>query len=74
MKNFEKRKTLLYRENETEADAGPFAGEQMMNTGILTKDLGTILVGKEAVEEGLINEVGGISDAFAKLHQLIEKK
>lgn len=46
----------------------------MMNTGILTKDLGTILVGKEAVEEGLINEVGGISDAFAKLHQLIEKK
>ena len=46
----------------------------MMNTGILTKDLGTILVGKEAVDEGLINEVGGISDAFSKLHQMIEKK
>ena len=46
----------------------------MMNTGILTKDLGTILVGKEAVEEGLINEVGGISDAFSRLHQMIEKK
>lgn len=45
----------------------------MMNTGILTKDLGTILVGKEAVEEGLINEVGGISDAFAKLHALMEE-
>ena len=48
--------------------------ELMMNTGILTKDLGTILVGKEAVEEGLINEVGGISDAFSRLHQMIEKK
>ena len=46
----------------------------MMNTGILTKDLGTILVGKEAVEEGLINEVGGISDALSRLHQMIEIK
>lgn len=47
--------------------------ELMMNTGILTKDLGTILVGKEAVEEGLIDEVGGISQAFDKLHSMIEK-
>lgn len=46
----------------------------MMNTGILTKDLGTILVGKEAVEEGLIDEVGGISQAFDRLHGMIEKK
>ena len=46
----------------------------MMNTGILTKDLGTLLLGKEAVEEGLINEVGGISEAFSRLHQMIEKK
>lgn len=43
----------------------------MMNTGILTKDLGTILVGSQAVEEGLIDDVGGIHDAFVKLHQLI---
>ncbi len=43
----------------------------MINTGILTKDLGTILVGHEAVDEGLINAVGGISDAFAKLQELI---
>ena len=28
---------------------------------MLTKDVGTVLVGKEAVEEGIINEVGGIS-------------
>lgn len=44
----------------------------MMNTGMLTKDLGTILVGKEAVEEGLIDEVGGIDKAFLKLHSLID--
>lgn len=48
--------------------------ELMMNTEILTKDLGTILVGKDAVEEGLINEVGGIKEAFKKLHQLIEQQ
>ena len=44
--------------------------ELMLNTGMLTKDLGTILVGQEAVDEGLINEVGGISQALAKLHRL----
>ena len=45
----------------------------MMNTGMLTKDLGTILVGQEAVDCGLIDEVGGIKDAMQKLHELIEK-
>ena len=46
--------------------------EMMMYTGILTKDLGTILVGEEAVKEGLIQEVGGIHQAFLKLHELID--
>ncbi len=45
--------------------------EMMMNTSMLTKDLGTILVGFEAVQEGIINEVGGISQAVHKLHQMI---
>lgn len=45
----------------------------MINTGILTKDLGTILVGQQAVDEGLINQVGGISDAFAKLNELMKE-
>lgn len=36
--------------------------ELMMNTGILTKDLGTILVGGQAVEEGLIDSIGGIHE------------
>ncbi|MDO5402331.1 MAG: ATP-dependent Clp protease proteolytic subunit [Eubacteriales bacterium] len=45
--------------------------KMMINPGILTKDLGTILVGRQAVEEGLIDEVGGISKAFAKLRELM---
>lgn len=46
--------------------------EMMMRTGILTKDLGTILVGSQAVEAGLVNEIGGISQAFEKLRELIK--
>ncbi|MEG1458084.1 MAG: ATP-dependent Clp protease proteolytic subunit [Acetivibrio sp.] len=46
--------------------------EMMLNTGMLTKDLGTILVGQQGVKEGIIDEVGGIQEAFAKLYALIE--
>ena len=45
--------------------------ELMMETGVLTKDVGTILVGQETVNEGIIDAVGGISEAMAKLHELI---
>ena len=44
----------------------------MLNKGIITKDLGTILVGEEAVKEGIIDEIGGINKAMRKLHELIE--
>lgn len=44
--------------------------QMMMNTSMLTKDLGTILVGEEAVKEGLIDAVGGISHAVRKLRKL----
>ena len=47
--------------------------EMMMDTGFMTKDLGTILVGKEAVKAGIIDEVGGIREAFRKLNQLIKR-
>lgn len=47
--------------------------ELMMETEVLTKDVGSVLVGKGAVKEGLINEVGGINEALKKLHKLIEK-
>jgi len=45
--------------------------ELMMETGVLTKDVGTILVGEDAVNCGIIDEVGGISKAIRKLHDLI---
>ena len=43
----------------------------MLETGELTKDVGSVLVGSRAVEEGLIDEVGGIAAAFSKLYQMI---
>ena len=46
--------------------------ELMMETEVLTKDVGSVLAGKEAVKEGIIDEVGGISQAITKLHDLIE--
>lgn len=46
--------------------------EYMIARGVLTKDLGTILVGEDTVNEGLINEVGGIKEALAKIHTLIK--
>lgn len=46
----------------------------MHNTEMLTKDLGTVLVGEQAVKEGLIDEVGGIKEALKKLHKMIEAK
>ena len=45
--------------------------EMMTTTGILTKDMGTILVGEDEVREGIINEVGGIKEAMHKLYELI---
>lgn len=46
----------------------------MLQTDDLLNDMGTILVGKQAVYYGLINEVGGISHAISKLNELIDKK
>ncbi|MCI5899126.1 MAG: ATP-dependent Clp protease proteolytic subunit [Lachnospiraceae bacterium] len=45
--------------------------ELMLDTGMLTKDLGTILVGSQAVEEGIIDQTGGIREAIQKLHEMI---
>ena len=48
--------------------------ELMTETEVLTKDVGSILVGKQAVDEGIINEIGGLKDAIGKLYQLISEK
>lgn len=47
--------------------------EMMVQPGILSRDLGTILVGKEAVDCGLYQQVGGVKDAVDKLYQMIEE-
>ena len=46
----------------------------MHNTKMLTRDLGTVLVGQEAVDVGLINEVGGIREALKKLYEMIDER
>lgn len=48
--------------------------ELMLDTTQLVKDVGTMLEGREAVEEGLIDEVGGIKDALSKLYEMIEAR
>ena len=48
--------------------------ELMLDSTQLVKDVGTLLEGEEAVKEGLIDAVGGMSDALMKLHEMIEKK
>ena len=45
----------------------------MMATGKMATDVGTILYGKETVSCGLIDRLGGISDALSALHKMIEK-
>lgn len=46
--------------------------QYMMATGEIATDVGTILYGKEAVSSGLIDKLGGLSDALAALHKMIE--
>jgi len=45
--------------------------ELMLDVGKLARDVGSMLVGKEAVDEKIIDEVGGLNEAMKKLHELI---
>jgi Protease subunit of ATP-dependent Clp proteases len=45
----------------------------MQETDELLNDMGTILIGKQAVDAGIIDEVGGIKDAINKLNELIKQ-
>lgn len=45
--------------------------ELMFRTGELARDIGTVLIGKDAVECGLVDEVGAVGSAMAQLKQLI---
>ncbi len=46
----------------------------MMATGQIATDVGTIIYGTEAVESGLIDRLGGLSDALDTLHRMIAAK
>lgn len=48
--------------------------ELMLDTSQLVKDVGTMLEGEEAVEEGLIDATGGIKEALEMLYHLIENE
>ena len=48
--------------------------ELMLNPTELVKDVGTLLEGKDAVREGLIDAVGGLRDALNKLHEMISDR
>lgn len=48
--------------------------ELMMHTGELVMDVGSVLDGESAVREGLIDELGGLSDAMQFLYRRIEAK
>ncbi len=44
----------------------------MFNSGQLARDIGTVLVGEDAVREGLIDEVGGIGQAVNRLENMLK--
>lgn len=48
--------------------------ELMMKTGELAMDVGTSIDGETAVQEGLIDELGGLSDAIECLYRMIEER
>ena len=48
--------------------------EMMLRTGELAADVGTVLYGSEAVEKGLVDQTGGLSDALHWLHAEIENR
>jgi ClpP class serine protease len=46
----------------------------MMNTDQIATDTGSVIDGREAVECGLIDEVGGLRDALGALRKMINKE
>jgi ATP-dependent protease ClpP protease subunit len=48
--------------------------ELMFKTGELTRDIGTTIIGQEAVQYGLIDAVGGIGQALQHLNRLIQER
>ncbi len=72
---FEKMQDRIARfvENNSQITADEFRA-LMMKTGELIMDVGTVLDGEEAVKCGLVDELGGLSDALDYLESVIERE
>jgi ClpP class serine protease len=46
----------------------------MFKTGELTRDIGTTVIGSDAVKYGLIDAIGGIGEAITSLNTLISQR
>lgn len=46
----------------------------MLQTEELATDVGSVIYGEEAVEIGLIDRIGGLSDALACLHEMMDRR
>ena len=72
---FEKMQDRIvnFVENNSKISAQDFRA-LMMKTGELVMDVGTVLDGEGAVQCGLVDELGGLSDALAYLNDTIERE
>ena len=52
----------------------PIFRQLMLNTGEMARDIGTTVIGRDAVACGLVNEVGGLGQAMQRLRYLIEAR
>ena len=48
--------------------------ELLFKTGELSTDVGSVLSGEDAVREGLMDYLGGLSDALDCLYEMIEHR
>ena len=46
----------------------------MFSTSELANDVGSVIVGRDAVRTGLINEIGGLKEAMDKLREIIQSE
>ncbi len=72
---FDKMQERITRFVSTNSNISPERFLELSRTvGELVMDVGTVLDGEQAVEEGLIDELGSLSDAIKWLYEEIEKK
>ncbi|AEI44278.1 ClpP family protease [Paenibacillus mucilaginosus] len=66
-------RVIRFVTRHSRVDEGKFK-ELMFKTGELTRDIGTTVIGADAVKYGLIDQIGGVGDAIRKLSGLIEER